>query len=347
MTCKLIKIYDKNVWNSFVKENELEFYSFLSSWEWGEFQETFTKKIFRFAIFDKDQQIWQLMLIKNQAKRWTYLFAPHNPLIKKWIDFFEVLKSIEQDLKRIAKEEKADFIRFNSPIQNKKENKEKFKKLWFINAPMHEHAEDTHLLNLEISEDELLSNMKKSDRYYINRAIKEWVKIKKWNTKEHIKILADMHEEHSKKVWYHAFSHEFIEKLYKIFWEQITTISASYNNKVESILMTINYWETTVYYIAASDIVSHKFSPNYLCQWEAIKDAKSRNSKIYNFWGVSPDDNPKHPIAWVSKFKRKFAWYDYSLLHAQDLPITWKYWFNYIIETLRRKKRGYYYKNPE
>jgi len=38
---------------------------------------------------------------------------------------------------------------------------------------MHEHAEDTHLLDLKISEDELLSNMKKEDRYYINRAIKE------------------------------------------------------------------------------------------------------------------------------------------------------------------------------
>jgi hypothetical protein len=38
---------------------------------------------------------------------------------------------------------------------------------------MHEHAEDTHLLNLEQSEEELLKNIKKKDRYYINRAIKE------------------------------------------------------------------------------------------------------------------------------------------------------------------------------
>jgi hypothetical protein len=38
---------------------------------------------------------------------------------------------------------------------------------------MHEHAEDTHLLDLTPTEDVLLSNMKKNDRYYINRAIKE------------------------------------------------------------------------------------------------------------------------------------------------------------------------------
>jgi hypothetical protein len=38
---------------------------------------------------------------------------------------------------------------------------------------MHEHAEDTHLLDLTKTEEELLSNIKKDDRYYINRAIKE------------------------------------------------------------------------------------------------------------------------------------------------------------------------------
>jgi hypothetical protein len=65
------------------------------------------------------------------------------------------------------------FIRLNSPIKNLKENKESFKKLGFIDAPMHEHAEDTHLLDLTPSEEILLNNIKKEDRYYINRAIKE------------------------------------------------------------------------------------------------------------------------------------------------------------------------------
>jgi lipid II:glycine glycyltransferase (peptidoglycan interpeptide bridge formation enzyme) len=90
--------------------------------------------------------------------------------------------------------------------------------------------------------------------------------------------------------------------------------------------MTIRFGKVCVYYIAASDIKHSKFSPNYLCQWEAIKKAKTDGCTIYNFWGVSPDNNSKHPIAGVSKFKRRFAGYDYSLLHAQDLPLSFKYW---------------------
>lgn len=346
---KLKEIINKTDWNNFIIGNQenFEFLSFLSSWEWWVFQELSWKKVFRFGIYKNELLIWVLPLIKNEAKRWTYLFAPHSPLILKEYDFFEVIYDLKIFLISFSKSQKVDFIRFNSPIKNTINNKNYFKKLWFIDSPMHEHAEDTHLLDLNPSEENLLSNIKKEDRYYINRAIKEWVKIDIWNTKEQINTLSKMHQDHSKKVWYHSFSDDFINKLYLSFWDNITTISASYNWNVESILMTIRFANTCVYYIAASDIISHKFSPNYLCQWAAIKNAKENWCTIYNFWWVSPDNNPKHPIAGVSKFKRKFSWYDYSLLHAQDLPITKKYWINYIVESIRRVKRWYYYKKPE
>ncbi len=344
---KLKKITNKNTWNNFIFNNQFEFFSFLCSWEWTEFQEKSWNLVLKYWIYINNDLVWILPLIIKEAKRWTYLFAPHTPLIKKENNFFEVLDWILKELKKIAKENKASFIRFNSPVKNLKENKKSFKKLGFISAPMHEHAEDTHLLNLNKSEDDLLKNIKKKDRYYINRAIKEWVEIIKGNTDEQKEILTKMHLEHSKKVGYHPFSAKFINYLYDIFWNDITTISARYEWKVESILMIIKFWETCVYYIAASDIKHPKFSPNYLCQWEAIKQAKADGCKIYNFWGVSPDDNPAHPISWVTKFKRKFGGYDYSLLHAQDLLISPKYYFNWIIETIRRKKRWYYYKKPE
>ena len=344
---KLKTIKTKTTWNWFVNKNRFSFYSFLSSWEWWDFQELSWKKVLRLWIYDNHKLIWIFPLIKNEAKRWTYLFAAHTPLIINDYDFFEVLNWVIKQLTIISKNEKADFIRLNSPIINKVYNKNKFEKLWFINAPMHEHAEDTHILDLTKNKDELLANLKKWDRYYINRAKKEGVIIKKGNGIDQIETLKKMHQKHSKKIWYHSFNNKFIDNLYKVFWDNITTISASFQWKIESILMTIKFWNTCVYYIAASDIIHHKFSPNYLCQWEAIIDAKDKWCNTYNFWWVSPDNNPKHPIAWVTKFKRKFNWYDYSLLHAQDLPITKKYWFNYIIETIRRVKRWYYYKKAK
>jgi len=345
----LKEIKDKELWNSFVITANPEFYSFLQSWEWWELQSQEGKKIVRLWIYKWNLLIWIMLVIKNYAKRGNYYFIPHWPLldwsIKEWIS------SILNQLKSMARSDKMSFIRFNSTLQNLKINKDFFDRNWFINAPMHEHAEDTHLLSLLPSEEELLQNIKKKDRYYINRAIKEWVKITISNSDKQIEKLIDMHYTHSKREnWknkYSAFKKSFIYWLYKIFWKNISTVSASYNWKIESILMTIKFWKTCVYYIAASDIINSKFSPNYLCQWEAIKNAKREWCTIYNFWWVSPDENPKHPIAWVSKFKRKFSWFDYSLIHAQDLPLNNKYRLNYLVETFRRIKRWYYYKKPE
>lgn len=346
---KLKEILIKETWDSFIIKSDFEFYSFLQSWEWWEFQELSWKKIIRYGIYKDITLVWVFLLIKIKAKRASYYFIPHWPLIR-W-DYFDIFKAIIEDLKVLATLEWMSFIRINSAVRNTIENKKQFKKLWFNNAPMHEHAEDTHLLDLSKSEEELLNNIKKKDRYYINRAIKEWVEIKINNSIEHIEQLIQMHQNHAKRIngkkTYSAFSSEFIKNLYKVFWNAISTISASYNWKTESILMTIKFWNTCVYYIAASDIMNPKFSPNYLCQWEAILKAKRDWCTLYNFWWVSPDDNPKHPIAWVSQFKRKFAGYDYSLLHAQDLVLSPIYYFNWTIETFRRINRWYYYKKPE
>ena len=346
---KLIEITKKEDWNNYIVSSSFEFYTFLQSWEWGEVQKSLWKEIVRYGIYNCEKQIGAFLMLKIQAKRGNYLFIPHWPLIQGTeVQFFDTLQYIVPKIKKIAKKEWYDFIRINSWIQNTFLNKINFEKLGFIDAPMHEHVEDTHLLDISIPEEDLLKNMKKGDRYYINRAIKEGVKIEIGNSDKQIETLIDMHIAHSKREnWKHTytpFSESFTRSLYKHFWDSINTVSASYEGKVESILMTIRFWKVCVYYIAASNIKHPKFSPNYLCQWEAIKKAKADWCEIYNFWWVSPDNNPKHPIAWVTKFKRKFAGYDYSLLHAQDFRISHKYWFNYIIETLRRKKRGYYYK---
>jgi len=340
------KITNKKIWNNFIINWNFNFYSFLSSWEWWKFKKDLWFKVLRYGIYDeKENLIWIIPFIKTLAKRWTYLFSPHTPLII-W-DYFEILKAIKKDLIEIWKKEWASFIRFNPPVENIIENYNNFKNIWFSSSPIHEHAEETNILDLIKSEEELLNEIDKKDRYYIKRAIKEQVKVRIDNNQDHIETLIKMHQEHSKKIWYHAFSEKYIKNLYKIFQNNIRTISASYEWKIESILMTIKFWQTCVYYIAASDIIHSKFSPNYLCQWTAILQAKKDGAKFYNFWWVTPDKNPKHPLAWVSQFKRKFWWKDYFLIHAQDLIISPKYFITWIIESIRRIKRWYYYVIPK
>ena len=72
------------------------------------------------------------------------------------------------------------------------------------------------------------------------------------------------------------------------------------------------------------------------------KEAKKRGMKWYNFWGIAPDDAPaSHPFKGITHFKKGFGGEEKQLLHCQDMPLSWKYWINWFIETVRSKKRGF------
>jgi hypothetical protein len=42
------EINDKEIWNNFIYKNVFDFYSFLCSWEWTEFQEKSLKTVLKY-----------------------------------------------------------------------------------------------------------------------------------------------------------------------------------------------------------------------------------------------------------------------------------------------------------
>ena len=67
-----------------------------------------------------------------------------------------------------------------------------------------------------------------------------------------------------------------------------------------------------------------------------IKEAKKRNLKHYNFWGIAPNDNPRHRFAGVTLFKTGFGGKRIDWLHARDLQISPFYYLTYFFETVRK-----------
>ncbi len=44
-------ITEKDIWNDFINQNNFNFYSFLSSWEWTQLQELSWKKVLKYWIY--------------------------------------------------------------------------------------------------------------------------------------------------------------------------------------------------------------------------------------------------------------------------------------------------------
>ncbi|MBI3638591.1 peptidoglycan bridge formation glycyltransferase FemA/FemB family protein [Candidatus Wolfebacteria bacterium] len=344
---KIQEITDKKIWEDFVVGQKP--HSDLQSWGWGEFNQMTGEKIWRLGIYDNGRQptanslqlIGVCLIIKFCAKRGTFFFIPHGPIFSEITNYKLQIANLMDYLKNLAKKENCWFLRISSDLPNTKENEKIFRNLGFVRAPMHMHAELMWVLDITPPEDELLKNMRKTTRYLINKAQKDGVQIIKSKNPEDVDIFNKLYKETATRQNFFAYKLEYLKESFKslVSDDQTMLFFAKYNGEFVASAMIDFYAESAFYKHGASSHKYPKISAPYLLQWEAIKEAKKRGLKFYNFWGVSPDNKPKHPWAGLSLFKKGFGGFAEEYLPAQDLPVKKSYWLTYAFEKIRKIKR--------
>lgn len=313
--------------------------NFLQSWNWGVFHENLGKKIIRFGLYSNNNLLGCALAIKEEAKRGTYLTIAGGPILD-WENrsYFETLLQFIKD-KSIA--ENCDFIRIRPQELDSVENRSLLRELDFKIAPMHLTADLTIQIDLEKSEDEILSQIRKNTRYEIRKAEKLKIKIKQSKNSEDIREFHKHQLNLAKKHDFVPFSYDFLHKQFKIFAgdDQVVLFHAYKSNKLLASAYVILYNKEAVYHYGISTLKNSKLPGSYACQWEAIREAKQRGMMRYNLWGVSPKDQPDHRFAGVSIFKRGFGGEEIQYLPTHDLPLSGKYELIRVFELGRKKIR--------
>lgn len=335
---ELKEITDKKIWEDFLSQHPEA--NFLQSWYWGQFHEALNHKIQRSGFYEENKLIGVMLSVVENAKRGRYLTVPGGPIID-WRNK-ELIEQFVEEIKKIAKEESCVFARVRLQLKSDDFLKNLFKKLGFINAPMHLHAELTSQLDITPSEEQLLANMRKATRYEIKKAISLGIKIETSNDTKTIQEFHDLQLQTAKRQKFVPFTFKFLSEQFKIFLEnhQAILYSAKLGNKLLAQAFIIFYGTEAAYHYGASTEEGRKYPGAYLIQWEAIKEAKKRNMQRYNFWGVAPEGDKDHRFSGLSLFKRGFGGVDFEYLHAHDLIINYpRYLFNYLVEFLRKRIR--------
>jgi len=330
-TCQEIK--NKEIWEDFLSECQEK--TFLQSWNWGEFQKIMGNKIWRLGAYNNEKLTAIALTVKIVAKRGTFLLIQHGPLGENFAVLFE-------ELKKIARKEKANFIRVASLLLKNKENEKMFRDLGFKPSPMHANAyEATWKLDLSLSEEELLMNMRKTTRYLIRQTMKNPdITFEKSEKLEDVEIYQKLNKEVAARQKFIPFSQEYIKNEFEVFSKdnQVLLLFGKYKGEIVAGALMVFCSGVGFYHQAASLEKYAKLSIPYLLQWEAIKEAKKRGCKMYDFWGYV-DPKSKHPWAGPTLFKMGFGGKPYLYVKTQDLPLSWRYWPTYIFERLRRVKR--------
>lgn len=332
------EINSKEAWEKFLTIYQDA--NFLQSFNWGTFHERLGKTIRRIGFFEGKKLVGVMLAILEKAKRATYLTVPGGPLIN-W-ESKEQVQIFRKTIEEIAKKEGAAFIRVRPQIFETEKNSNLFKKLGFRSAPMHLHAELTSQLDLNKTEDQILSEMRKSTRYEIKKAIKLGTKIKTSQNPIDIDEFYKLQAETARRQDFVPFDKRFLKEQFAIFAKDDQAILyTAFMNKVKLAQgFIIFYGQEADYHYGASTEDGRKYPGAYLIQWEAIKEAKKRGLSRYNLWGVAPEQEKDHRFYGVSVFKRGFGGEDLEYLHARDLiinPILYK--INWLIEIARKKSR--------
>lgn len=333
------EIVDKEIWENFLFPFPNA--SFLQSFYWGEFNSAIGNKVVRLGFYKDNKLIGVMLSIIEDAKRGRYLTIPAGPAIN-WKNL-ELVSAFVETAKKIAKENNCVFIRVRPQLFSDDFSKNLFKKSGFKNAPMHLHAELTNQLDLTKSENELLAQMRKTTRYEIKKAINQKITVTSSKDINMLKGFYELQLETAKRQGFVPFPYNYLYEQFKVFAgeEKALIFSAYFEKKLLAQAIIIFYGEEAVYHYGVSTEDGRNYPGAYLIQWEAIKEARKRGMKRYNFWGVAPLDNISHRFYKISIFKRGFGGQDIQYLHAQDLIINYpKYLLSFSVESLRKKVRN-------
>jgi lipid II:glycine glycyltransferase (peptidoglycan interpeptide bridge formation enzyme) len=178
--------------------------------------------------------------------------------------------------------------------------------------------------------------MRKTTRYLVKKAMSLGVEVKQVDNLESFNRL---YIETARRQGF--MGHKDIEAEYEVFYgeKRAFILEAAFENNVIAAGIYVISGDELIYRHGAS--LTSNIPASYLMQWSAIKKAKELGLLRYNFWGIAPSDNPRHPWRGITMFKTGFGGSPIRFMDSFDLVVSPLYIISFMIESFRKIRKGY------
>lgn len=335
---KIIDAENRKEWDDFVTSHPEA--NFLQSWDFYEFYQSRGNQVVRRLAWDNDEIVAAYAGVIENAKRGRYLAIAGGPILD-WQNR-ELVDSVFADIRSEGNKHHCTFVRVRPQLELSDQSLQLMQELGLRRAPMYLSVEFAGVLDLTKDEDEILKGMRQRLRRALRKGAKNDIQIEKSTDPADIHEFYQIELQTAGRHRFVAFSEDFLTKQFAAFAKhgEAVLYTAKYQGEILAQNFMIFYGNEASYHYGVSSELGTKYSGAPLLHMEAMRDARERGIKRYNFWGITEETDIHHRFYGVSCFKRGFGVTELKYTPAHDLVLNrFRYLLNWTVETLRKKIR--------
>lgn len=333
MNFKYIDETHKAEWEKIVAQNPAS--GFMQSFFWTKFTNLLGWPTYKIGVFDNQDFIGGAVITKfKRDNGHNYLYIPEGPVLSyNALGSDKIFNGLIAEIDKIADlkgENLTSHLRIDTKLTELPEFFKRFKK-----APIDLEPLRTLVIDLSLSEEQILAQMKPKGRYNIKVAQRYGLNVVSTDLRSGLNDFLKFYRETVNRK-------QFKGKTEKYFTDLVTAIDNPLNaklffvkdqSKILAVALVIFYGElATFLFGASSDLHREKMAP-YLLHWEIICRAKEMGFKKYDFYGIVPDENNlNHPWLGFTAFKKKFGGEQIKYVGTYDFVYNKKLYREYLKE---------------
>ena len=329
----------------------------MQTWEWGDVKSKYSWRPIHAIWYEKpdgsciytvDQQLEELvpraaaLILQRNLKIRGFpaglklLYIPKGPLLQDWSNAALRMRVLD-DLKPIAERQRATFVKIDPDVrigtgipgqsgaQQDELGESVLKELrargWRYSNEQIQYA-NTVTLDISASEDELLARMKPKTRYNVRLAERKGVKVRLGSAHD-LDLLYQLYAETAVRDGFVIRSIEYYHMLWITFLNagMVDILIAEVDQQPIAALIIFKFQRKAWFLYGMSREMHREKMPNYLLQWEAIRQSKRAGCHTYDLWGAPYQFVESDPLWGVYRFKDGLGGQVVRHIGAWDLPV--------------------------
>lgn len=286
--------------------------SFFQTDEWRNFQEALGRR-----SYTDSGNGWSYVAFHESGTANTRLYTPYGPSFESEEAFLEAMES----LTRRAKRDRATFIRIE-PVDMLSRD---FLRSHGFRPVTYQQLQPAHtqIIDLTPSEDAILAAMSQNSRNLTRNYQNKGISIRVSHEPSDISILTSLLSTVAARNHIRTHGDNYFQTQAACLFptKAASLYIAEYDGQPIAAALVYDTKTTRVYGHAAADDTYRKLSAGTALLGQIILDAKRSGQHEIDLYGTAPDDDPSHPWAGFTRFKKSFGGQARSYVGAWDFPV--------------------------